>query len=139
MDVATSNNTAISSSSRLSISKSSSPNNSSNSKQSFVEERSYELNSLYAESSFPGPHRMTRFSRISRSFANWNPRVHEWITKAALYVRGPRPKVDLVGTRVTPCFQMPFRLTILSVRTLARYRHPPGWQAYNRTNRVQYN
>jgi hypothetical protein len=63
------------------------------------------LNTLYGEPTLPGLHRMTRFSRVSRSFANWNPRLHGWMTKAVLYVRGPRPKVDLAGTRITPCFK----------------------------------
>lgn len=95
MDV-TSNNTASSSSSRLSISKPSSSNNPSNSKQNFLE-RSYELDSLYGEPTLPGQHRMTRLSRVSRSFESWSPRAHEWVTKAVLYVRGPRPKVDLTA------------------------------------------
>lgn len=105
MDVATSNNASSSTSSRLSISKSPSLNNPSNSTQTFVEERPYELNSLYGEPTLPGLHRMTRFSRVSRSLANWNPRLHEWMTKAVLYVRGPRPKVDLAGTSITPYFK----------------------------------
>lgn len=88
-----SHNTAVSSSSRLSSSKL--PSEQNVSKQNLVLERPYELEALYGETTLPQTTRRSWLSRTSRSFVNRNPRTGAWITKAALYVRGPRPKVDL--------------------------------------------
>ncbi|PPQ67072.1 hypothetical protein CVT25_005673 [Psilocybe cyanescens] len=88
-----SHNTAVSSSSRLSSTKL--PAEQNVSKQNLVLERPYELEELYGEPILPQSTRRSWLSRTSRAFVNRNPRTGAWITKAIVYLRGPRPKVDL--------------------------------------------
>ncbi|KAF8973871.1 hypothetical protein BDZ97DRAFT_1777329, partial [Flammula alnicola] len=99
MEIPNSDHTpASSSSSRLSTSKSSpdGPSRSLSKQNLVVTERPYELETLYGEPIHTRPRRVvTWLSRASRSFADRNPRAHAWVTKAVLYIRGPRPKVDL--------------------------------------------
>ncbi|KDR85343.1 hypothetical protein GALMADRAFT_132046 [Galerina marginata CBS 339.88] len=92
-----SNATAASSSSRLSATKTSSPPDRNISKQNLVtvEDRPYELETFYGEQVVPNTQRRSWLSRTSHAFASRNPRAHAWAMKAVLYLRGPRPKVDL--------------------------------------------
>jgi hypothetical protein len=61
-----------------------------------AEERPYELESLYRE---PPPlrsgHTPPWLVRASESFGRSNPRLYGWARKGWLYMRGPRPKVDM--------------------------------------------
>lgn len=92
------NNTQAGSSRGSTINTSSDRSVPKDSKQILVSERSYELDTLYGEPIIPQPTRQSWLTRTSRSFITRNPRTGAWITKVVLYVRGPRPKVDLPRT-----------------------------------------
>lgn len=72
-----------------------------------VEERPYELESLYRDPppSRPG-HTPPWLVRASESFGRTNPRLYGWARKSWLYVKGPRPKVDLHRMSLTGGFHM---------------------------------
>lgn len=72
-----------------------------------VEERPYELESLYRATTPPrAGHTPPWLVRASESFGRSNPRLYGWTKKVCLYVRGPRPKVDLHRMSLARCIHM---------------------------------
>ncbi|KAF8807725.1 hypothetical protein BYT27DRAFT_7098483 [Phlegmacium glaucopus] len=59
-----------------------------------IDDRPYELH-IISTGAVIGSERRTWLSTASRRLASNHPAFHAWLTKAVIYVRGPRPKVDL--------------------------------------------
>lgn len=132
-------NPSSSSSSRMSTHKSSPEGSTSRmiSKQNVVvAEQPYELETLYGAPDLPYPTRMPAWAtRTSRSFARRHPRTHAILSRATLYVRGPRPKVDLPSTEIMPrCCEMS-DLWPHSAVPITRYRHQGRQHAHRGAHR----
>jgi len=60
-----------------------------------VEGGAYELNALSSQALVSEPEKRTWFSRAVLRFARQRPSLYNQCRKVILYIRGPRPKVDL--------------------------------------------